>query len=144
MVESGVGKVVVTPLCASGRHCSVRVGYHRSGMGIDLLEWQSRILEASDRIYDLVRETPVALIQGDAKLSATRAYVKLEHLQQTGSFKLRGAANKLFSLSPEVAARGVVTSSTGNHGLAVAAASQHRGIEAEVFVSSQVSPRNLT
>ncbi len=143
MVESAFGKVVGTPFCASDQHCGVRVAYHRSGMDVDLLEWQSRILEASNRIYDLVRETPVAVIQGDARLSNTRAYLKLEHLQKTGSFKLRGASNRVFSLSPEVAARGVVTSSTGNHGLGVAAASEYRGIDAEVFVSAQVSPKKL-
>jgi threonine dehydratase len=112
-------------------------------MDIDLFEWKRQIGEARDRIHELVHQTPVVLIQGDAKLSSTHAYLKLEHLQQTGSFKLRGAANKLFSLSPEVAARGVVTSSTGNHGLGVAAASKHRGIEAEIFMSSQVSSKKL-
>ena len=65
-------------------------------------------------------------------------YAKLEQLQTTGSFKLRGAANKIMSLTPEAAAAGVVTSSTGNHGLAVAAAAQYRSIDAEVFLSSQV------
>jgi threonine dehydratase len=59
-------------------------------------------------------------------------------LQTTGSFKLRGAANMIMSLSSGAAAAGVVASSTGNHGLGVAAAAQHRGIDAEVFLSSQV------
>ncbi len=67
------------------------------------------------------------------------AYAKLEQLQTTGSFKLRGATNKLMSLSPQEAAAGVITSSTGNHGLGVAAAAKILGIDAEVFLSSQVS-----
>ena len=67
----------------------------------------------------------------------------MEHLQKTGSFKLRGAANKILSLSPDEAKRGVLASSTGNHGLAVAAAAAHRGIQAEVYVCSQVSPKKL-
>ena len=62
----------------------------------------------------------------------------MEHQQVTGSFKLRGACNKIFALAPEVAARGVVASSTGNHGLGVAAAAKFRGIDAELFLSSQV------
>jgi len=62
----------------------------------------------------------------------------MEQQQVTGSFKLRGASNKIFSMSPEIAAKGVVTSSTGNHGLGVAAAARFRGIDAEVYLSSQV------
>ena len=71
--------------------------------------------------------------------SGTRAYAKLEQLQVTGSFKLRGATNKIMGLAPEAAAKGVITSSTGNHGLGVAAAARYRGIDAEVFLSFQVS-----
>jgi threonine dehydratase len=70
-----------------------------------------------------------------------QVYLKLENLQKTGSFKLRGAANKVLSLSAEQSARGVVTSSSGNHGLGVATAAQHRGIDAEIFLSVQVSPK---
>ncbi len=112
-------------------------------MTVDLLEWQRRIVEARQRIRPLVRETPVVLIEGEAEFGSAQAYLKLEHLQNTGSFKVRGAANKVLSLLPDVASRGVVTSSTGNHGLGIAAASHHRGISAEVFVSSQVSPKKL-
>jgi threonine dehydratase len=122
-------------------HC--KIVYDRDDMSIDLLDWQGRIIEARDRIQEMVRETPVALIEGEKAFGPGRAYLKLEHLQTTGSFKLRGAANKVLSLSPDVATRGVVTSSTGNHGLGVAAASRHRGIEVEIFVSPQVSPKKL-
>src|SRR4029077_14140360 len=71
---------------------------------------------------------------------ACDALLKLEHLQHTGSFKFRGAANKIGLLTAQQAAAGVVTASNGNHGLGVAAAAQARGIAAEVFVSSHVSP----
>src|SRR4029077_18267633 len=81
-----------------------------------------------------VRETPLE------PASAFDALLKLEHLQHTGSFKFRGAANKIGLLTPRQAAAGVVTASNGNHGLGVAAAAQARGIAAEVFVSSHVSP----
>jgi threonine dehydratase len=67
-------------------------------------------------------------------------YLKLEHLQQTGSFKFRGASNRIALLTPEQSARGVVTASNGNHGLGVAAAAQARGIAADVFVSAHVAP----
>src|SRR5271157_267673 len=105
--------------------------------------WLARIAEASARISELVQQTPVAHIGDDQRLGSVRAFLKLEHLQRTGSFKLRGATNKVLSLSAKEAANGVVTSSTGNHALGVATAAQYRGIDAEVFVSSQVSPEKL-
>jgi threonine dehydratase len=86
---------------------------------------------AYERIRPLVRMTPIEPWEG--------AWLKLEHLQHTGSFKFRGAANKVALLSREQAAAGVVAASNGNHGMGVAAAASKRGIAAEVFVSSQVS-----
>lgn len=97
---------------------------------------KAEILAAYDRIAPFLRETPVE----SAVLNGARVWLKLEHLQHTGSFKFRGASNKIASLSPEQAARGVVTASNGNHGLGVAAAARARGIAAEVFVSSHVAP----
>jgi len=94
----------------------------------------NRAIEAAyRRIQPYIRETPVE------QWSANRAYLKLEHLQRTGSFKIRGASNKIALLTPEQAARGVVAASNGNHGLGVAAAARFRGVDAEVFVSSHVS-----
>jgi threonine dehydratase len=103
------------------------------------LDLSALIDEACNRIYGLVQQTPVARLPRDPRIPAsTCVYAKCEQLQMTGSFKLRGATNKILSLAPEVAAAGVVTSSTGNHGLAVAAAARFRNIDAEVFLSSQV------
>jgi threonine dehydratase len=87
---------------------------------------------AYQRIRPFVRETPVEEFRDGV-------FLKLEHLQLTGSFKFRGASNKVALLTPEQAAAGVITASNGNHGLGVAAAAQARGIGAEVFVSSHVS-----
>src|SRR5689334_2939666 len=89
------------------------------------------ILAAYERIRPLVRETPVE------RWGA--AFLKLEHLQHTGSFKFRGASNKIALLTEEQAAAGIVAASNGNHGMGIAAAAQARGIAAEVFVSSQVA-----
>ncbi len=94
----------------------------------------SAIEAAYRRIQPYIRETPVE------QWGVNGAYLKLEHLQRTGSFKLRGASNKIALLTPEQAARGVVAASNGNHGLGVAAAARARGVEAEVFVSAHVSP----
>lgn len=98
------------------------------------------VAAAYERIWPFVRETPVeesTALAGDGTASV---FLKLEHLQHTGSFKFRGASNKIALLTPEQAEAGVVAASNGNHGLGVAAAARARGIAAEVFVSAQVSP----
>jgi threonine dehydratase len=64
---------------------------------------------------------------------------KLENLQHTGSFKVRGAANKLLSLAPERRKKGVVAASSGNHGLAVAWATSKLGVPCAVFVPERAS-----
>ena len=98
------------------------------------------IREAANRVYSVVKETPLVLLPQHAQsANSGLAYAKLEQLQTTGSFKLRGAANKLMSLSTQQAGAGVITSSTGNHGLGVAAAAKVLGIDAEVFLSAQVT-----
>src|SRR5258708_8218129 len=61
-------------------------------------------------------------------------YFKCENLQLSGSFKIRGASNAVFSLSQAEAARGVVTHSSGNHGAALALAAKMRGIRAWIVV----------
>jgi threonine dehydratase len=92
------------------------------------------ILGAEARIRAYVRETP--LVDSAALSDATGAsvWLKLENLQRTGSFKLRGATNKLLTLSAAERARGVVAASSGNHGAAVAYAGHTLGIPATVFV----------
>ena len=97
---------------------------------------KSAIEAAHARIQPYVRETPVE----PWAAVGPNVFLKLEHLQLTGSFKLRGASNKIALLTPAEAARGVIAASNGNHGLGIAAAAQVRGIEAEVYVSNHVSP----
>ena len=89
---------------------------------------------AAARVYAVVKETPLVPMP-----QFPGALAKLEQLQTSGSFKLRGATNKLMSLDRSAAAAGVITSSTGNHGLGVATAARQLGIDAEVFLSAQVS-----
>ncbi len=93
------------------------------------------ILSAYERIAPHTRETPVELAHLPEPV-----WLKLEHLQHTGSFKYRGASNRISLLTPRQAEAGVVTASNGNHGLGVAAAARARDIAAEVFVSAQVAP----
>jgi len=101
------------------------------------------VTKAADRIRPVVVETPVEQIEGLAATGGVELFFKLENLQKTGSFKLRGASNKILSLSPQQAERGVIAASNGNHGLGVAAAARTAGIAAEVYVSNHVSPSKV-
>ncbi|MBZ5504333.1 MAG: threonine/serine dehydratase [Acidobacteriia bacterium] len=98
-----------------------------------------QVTEAAGRIRSAVIETPVERVAGLLP-DGIEVFFKLENLQTTGSFKLRGASNKVLSLSPAEAAAGAIAASNGNHGLAVAAAARRAAIAAEVYVSSHVSP----
>jgi threonine dehydratase len=99
------------------------------------------VLAAHERIRTVVRCTPVEEISDLFPGCGSRVYAKLENEQETGSFKLRGATNRILELTPEEKARGVVAASNGNHGLGVAAAAKRIGIFAEVYVSAQVAPQ---
>ncbi len=103
-------------------------------------ELAAQVIEAADRIRAAVVETPVERIEGLAPDIESEVFFKLENLQNTGSFKLRGASNKILSLLPAEAAQGVIAASNGNHGLGVAAAAERAGVSAEVYVSNHVSP----
>jgi threonine dehydratase len=96
---------------------------------------------ADRRIRPHVVETPVVLSGWLSALGSAQVYLKLENLQETGAFKLRGATNKLLSLTPDQAARGVVAASSGgNHALSVAATGTKLGIATEVFVPAAIDP----
>lgn len=75
--------------------------------------------------------------------SPSPVFLKLESLQRTSSFKMRGAANRLAKLSPEERARGVVAASSGNHARAVAEASRLLGVQATVCVPDWIDPLKL-
>jgi threonine dehydratase len=78
------------------------------------------VLAAEKRIRSHIRETILDYSPYYSKLAGANVYFKLENLQYTGSFKVRGAMNKVLSLTPAERDRGVVTASTGNHGAATA------------------------
>ena len=96
---------------------------------------------ARQRLAGLVRRTPLQSSPALAALAGGEVRLKLECLQETGAFKLRGATNKLASLSAEERARGVIAVSTGNHGRAVAYAAKRLGVPALVCLSELV-PNN--
>lgn len=100
----------------------------------------TNILQAYERIKEVVLKTPLEPITDLASENGSRLFFKMENLQHTGSFKLRGASNKILSLTREQASKGVIAASNGNHGVAVAAAAKRQQISAEVYVSPHVSP----
>jgi threonine dehydratase len=113
---------------------------HASAPALTSAALARMVEEATPRIQPLVTQTPLQPVPELTPSAETGLFFKLENLQQTGSFKLRGASNKILSLSAEQAARGVIAASNGNHGLGVAAAARRAAIGAEVYVSSHVSP----
>lgn len=78
------------------------------------------VLQAEKRIRPYIRQTILEYSLFLSRLGGANVYCKLENLQHTGSFKVRGAMNKLLALKAHELKRGVVTASTGNHGMAVA------------------------
>lgn len=89
---------------------------------------------AHERIRKLVHRTPVVTCATLDALAGAHLFFKCEHVQRAGAFKYRGACNAVWSLDNSVAARGVVTHSSGNHGGALARAARERGIRAHVVV----------
>jgi threonine dehydratase len=96
------------------------------------------VAAAATRLRPHVIETPLRRTRELESHLGCPVWLKCEHLQHTGSFKLRGAFNKLLALSEDQRAAGVVTASSGNHGLAVAYACQRLGSVALVFVPEGV------
>lgn len=99
------------------------------------------IKQAADRIKPFVKRTPLEHSHTLSQHLGTNVFVKLELFQKTGSFKARGAFNKLLSLSPEERKRGVVAISGGNHAQAVAYASSVLNVDAVVLMP-QSTPQN--
>lgn len=101
------------------------------------------IREAEKRIRPIVRETPVDYSHAMSASSGAEVWLKLEHLQHTGSFKLRGAVNKMLSLTKAERRRGVLAASTGNHGMAVCYAARKLGTKATIYMAPGVAPVKL-
>ena len=98
---------------------------------------------ARKAIAGIVTQTPTLPSPVLTERAGAAVTLKLENLQVTGSFKVRGAANKMLALSPEENERGVVTCSSGNHGLAVSYVAGSLGIPATVVVPEWVDVSKL-
>ncbi len=101
---------------------------------------------AARRITGRVRRTPVAEIEAGTFAPAGRVWLKLEFMQHTGSFKARGAFNRILTAAEagELPAEGVIAASGGNAGLAVAYAARSLGIPAEVYVPTTAPTVKVT
>ena len=89
-----------------------------------------KVFDASVVLRDMIRET--AVIKTSGIVSDCELYLKPENLQNTGSFKVRGAAYKMAMLSDEEKARGVIACSAGNHAQGVALAASKHGIKSVI------------
>lgn len=101
------------------------------------------IREASDRRSADVLTTPLTRSDGLSRLYGCEVLLKSEHLQTTGSFKYRGASNKLRLLGDRGRKFGVVTGSSGNHGQALACAARKAGVPVIVYAAATASPAKL-
>ncbi|MEZ4589320.1 MAG: threonine/serine dehydratase [Gemmatimonadales bacterium] len=107
------------------------------------MDWRTLAARADERIAPHVRRTPLLESAWLSEATGATALLKLESLQHTGSFKLRGALNKVLSLTPEERARPIVTASTGNHGAAVAYALARVGLTGTVYVPHDAEPSKV-
>ncbi len=107
-----------------------------------MLDIASEVREAELRIRDYVRETPLEYSRPLSKLGA-RVYLKLENIQLSGSFKIRGVFNKLLSVVNGNENAVFVTASTGNHGAAFAHAINTLNLKGIVFLPENASPAKI-
>jgi threonine dehydratase len=102
-----------------------------------------RILEAAAAVYPQVAVTPLEPSRLLSNELGCQVLLKYEHMQPTGSFKIRGATNKMRLLDARQRRAGVLTASTGNHGMAAARAAALAGVPLRVFVSNTTAQTKL-
>lgn len=93
-----------------------------------------KVREARDRMREVIHLTPLDYSHTFSRLTGANLYVKLENMQKTGSFKIRGAFNKISTLSVEEKSMGVIAASAGNHAQGVAYAASRLGIKATIVM----------
>ncbi len=103
----------------------------------------SDIVKARENISPYINETPLLRVFSLEKLLGCEVYLKLENEQLTRSFKIRGAMNSLLNLSKEEREKGVICSSSGNHGQGIAYGASLLGISAKVVMLSNANPTKM-
>jgi threonine dehydratase len=101
------------------------------------------IFKARDLFDDSVRKTPLQRSATFSKLIGTNVFLKLESLQMTGSFKVRGAYVKLNTLADEKRKKGVIAASAGNHAQGVAYAASRKGVSCTIVMPKNASPAKI-
>lgn len=97
------------------------------------------VRRAKERIRDHVIATPLVYSPTFSAMTGARVFLKLENLQKAGSFKVRGATNKILSEKASIGSRGVIAASAGNHAQGVAVAAQLAGVPATIVMPESVS-----
>lgn len=107
------------------------------------MDVKKEVLAAEKRIRKYIRETPLEYSPYLSDLCKCNVYLKLENLQLTGSFKARGAMNKVLSLTKKQRERGVITASTGNHALGVANALKTLNCKGTIYLPKNSSKSKI-
>ena len=107
------------------------------------MEWKNKIYQAEDLIRKYTLKTPAVFSPYLSKLNKGQVYLKVESEQHTGSFKARGALNKVLSLPHEEKKNGLITASTGNHGLGFARAVSISGDCGEIYLPKNAAPSKI-
>ena len=94
---------------------------------------------AQTRISPFIHRTPIYTCNSLNKLTGAKLYFKCDNFQKAGSFKIRGATNTVLQLSPEELNHGVITTSSGNHGAALALAATKQGADVQVVMPNNTS-----
>jgi threonine dehydratase len=92
------------------------------------------VLAAEQRVREMARHTPLKHSYGFSEMTGADVHLKLETFQRTGAFKIRGAANRIGTLSPAEREAGVVTASAGNHAQGVSLAASRGGVDAKIVM----------
>ena len=92
------------------------------------------VLDARDRVSETSRHTPLTHSYTYSEMTGADVHLKLENFQRTGAFKIRGATNRIATLSPAECEAGVVTASAGNHAQGVALAATRAGVDATIVM----------
>lgn len=95
---------------------------------------EADIKRANENLARLIRKTPLDYSSTFSRLTGREVYMKCENLQKTGSFKIRGATNKILNLTEEEKKRGVIAASAGNHAQGVASGATALGISSTIFM----------
>ena len=104
----------------------------------------TQIEVAADRIRPSIYESPLVHSKTLSRLTGNSIFLKLENLQMTGSFKERGALNRILTMTESERRQGVIAASAGNHGQGVAYHAAHRGIPAQIWMPRSTPLIKLT